>query len=126
MVSIVHQIVHRALHYLVPHHIHCTAASSVLFPRLSRLAFLFPSSSTSLRAMSTFAGNEKWRNHPALRVRVRHLFPGFMYGLAAVVVVSAVEMLLPAEAGHGAHAAGEKGQQTSAAKSTGEGSHGVH
>ena len=76
--------------------------------------------------MSTFAGNEKWRNHPALRVRVRHLFPGFMWGLGAVVVVSAIEMFMPA-AGQGAPAAhGEKGPQTSAAKSTGEGQHGVH
>ena len=77
--------------------------------------------------MSTFAGNEKWRNHPALRVRVKHLFPGFMWGLTAVVVVSVAEMFVPAAAGHGAAVAkGEKGHQTSAAKSTGEGAHGVH
>ena len=98
-------------------------------PRSLPVHFLFALSPLLILAMSTFAGNEKWRNHPALRVRVKHLFPGFMWGLGAVVVVSVAEMFMPAAAaaGHGATAAhGESGKQTSAAKSTGEGGHGVH
>ena len=77
--------------------------------------------------MSTFGGNEKWRNHPKLHFRLRHAFPGFTWALAAVVVVSVAERFMPAgDDSHAAHAAGEAGPQTSAAKSTGDGSHGVH
>lgn len=59
--------------------------------------------------MSTFAGGERWRNHPGLKIRIKHLFPGFTWAVAALAVVTAVEMFVPGSGHaepHGTKAAG--------------------
>ena len=82
--------------------------------------------------MSTFAGNEKWRNHPKLRPQLKNFFPGFTWALAAVIIVNVAERFYPAEQhgsghdSHAAHAAGELKPDTSAAKKGGDGGQGVH
>ena len=88
-------------------------------------------------AMTTFnSSHQKWRNHPAFRWNLRHLFPGFTWGLAAVVVVTIAEQFVPAE--HHGHSHfpshigpmptqhSQEGDSHSLASGGGHGGHGGH
>lgn len=60
-------------------------------------------------AQTTFANNEKWRNHPGLQHRIKDFFPGFGFALLAIVGISVVQAVMPADShSHDSHSKHEK------------------
>jgi len=75
--------------------------------------------------MSTFDGNERWRQHLKNKFNYRMLFPGFSYAVFAVVAVSIIEMFIPTDDHSHSHTQHTQRKVHSTDK-TGAATHGKH